>query len=149
MRTSLIAKIAIGFFAVIGLAAVTVGFKHGHHGPRDPAKVQKYVAFHVDDVLDDVDANDKQKAAVQASVAEVVDAAFELRADREIIRDAFLDAWASEDLDPATLDTLVEQKISQLRKVAKVATRELAEIHGTLTPDQRAELAERLEKRRR
>jgi Spy/CpxP family protein refolding chaperone len=59
---------------------------------------------------------------------------------------ALLDAWKSETPDAAKLHALVDQRADEMRKLAHEAVDAGIEVHGILTPDQRAKLTKKIER---
>jgi Spy/CpxP family protein refolding chaperone len=136
------------------LGAVLVGFVVlsgfgggcGHHHPRDPAEVQAAVTAHLDEALDDLDATQAQRDQIHAIKDKLLAKGMALRADHQAVRDEVLAQWKSETPDRAKLHALVDQRIDALRAFAHDAVDAGADVHGILTPDQRAKVTKKIER---
>ncbi len=117
------------------------GFHRGHHDWSE-----EDVRDAVDWWLRGVDASEEQVDAVAGIAAQ---AAADLRALREEhggSREAFREALAAPEVDPAKLEGLRAEGVALLERGSKRVVAALAEIAAQLTPEQRAELLERHER---
>jgi periplasmic protein CpxP/Spy len=130
----------------IGTVTLAAGGCMRHHGPRDPAQVAAMVSKHVEDVLDDVNATPDQRTKILAVKDRMLAAAQAAHTDRKATHDALLAAWKSDAPDAARLHTLVDERMEELRKLAHQAVDAGIEVHGVLTPDQRAQLTKKIER---
>ncbi len=130
----------------IGSVALAAGGCMHHHGPRDPAQVAATISKHVEDVLDDVNATPDQRTKILAVKDRMLAAAQAAHVDRKATHEAFLAAWKSDAPDAASLHTLVDQRMNELRTLAHQAVDAGIEVHGVLTPDQRAQLTKKIER---
>jgi Spy/CpxP family protein refolding chaperone len=135
-----------------GLLLLGTGFATGcHRGPgghhRDPAEVAKFVDERVDDALDDLDAAPAQRERIHAIADRLLADGQRLHGDREAVQAELLAAWKSEAVDRARLHALVDQRIEALRAFAHAAADGAADAHDVLTPEQRAKVAKKLERR--
>jgi Spy/CpxP family protein refolding chaperone len=142
-----------GTLLVLGATATLTGFAggcghHGRHG-RDPAAVAAFVTDRVDDALDDLEATPEQRTRIHAVKERLLAAAQEARAKGGDHRAELLAAWRSETPDAARLHALVDAHLDELRAVAHQAVDGAVEVHGTLTPAQREQLAVKAERRMR
>lgn len=132
----------------VGLVTLTAfrggGFCHGGH--RDPAQLAAAASKHVDDLLDDVDATPDQRTRIHAVADRMIEAAKAVHAGQQGTHDALLEAWKSDAPDAAKLHALVDQRVEEMRKVAHEAVDAGIEVHGILTPDQRAKLTRKIER---
>lgn len=144
----------LGFFAGKSYACEP-GF--GHHGgpqafmsgkPMDVEKMNKFAERGVKHMLDDVKANDEQKAKasaiVKASVEKGAPLADKLRGNHEQMRKLMSAAT----INKAAIETLRAEQIKLADEASKLATQTMQDIAEVLTPEQRAKLAEKMEKRR-
>jgi protein CpxP len=134
----------------VGLVTLTA-FRGGGcfrgHGHRDPAQMTAFVTNRVEDVLDDVDATPDQRAKILAMKDRMLDAAKAVHQDQGATHEALLDAWKSDaQPDAAKLHALVDQRADEMRKLAHEAVDAGIEVHGILTPDQRAKLTKKIER---
>jgi len=118
----------------------------GYH-QRDPAEVTKRVNERVENALDRLDATAAQRTQIQAVVDRLVADGLKLRGDQKAVHAELLAAWKAETVDRARLHALVDERIEALRAFAHEAADGAADVHDVLTPEQRAKVAERFEKR--
>lgn len=137
----------------IGGLLVAAGFATGcHRGPGghhgDPAKLAAFVTERVDDALDDLDATDPQRAKIHAVKDRLLAEAAKARGDREALHAELLATWKADAVDRARLHAIVDERIDALRVFAHAAADGAADAHDVLTPEQRAKVAKKLERRR-
>ena len=143
----------LGFFAGKSYACEP-GF--GHHGgpqafmsgqPLDVEQANKFAERGVKHMLDDVQANDEQKvkatAIVKASVAKGAPLADKLRGNHVQMRKLMSAAT----IDKAAIESLRAEQIKLADEASKLMTQTMEEVAEVLTPEQRAKLAEKMEKR--
>ncbi len=139
-----------GALALLAVGLVTLtAFTGGgcwHRGHRDPAQVAAMVTNHVEDALDDLNATPDQRTKILAVKDRMLAAAQAVHSDQKATHDAFLAAWKSDAPDAAQLHALVDQRADELRKLAHEAVDAGIEVHGILTPDQRAKLTKKIER---
>jgi protein CpxP len=133
--------LAAGFVTLTGFGGC------GHHGhPRDPAQVAAFVTDRVDDVLDDLDATPEQRTRINAVKDRLLAAGQAAHAGRRETHDAVVAEWKAERPDAARLHALVDARADELRQLAHQAVDAGVEVHGILTPEQRAKLTKKLER---
>jgi Spy/CpxP family protein refolding chaperone len=135
--------------AVVPLALVLFAAAGGcrRHPRHDPAKMQKYATWFIDDQLDELDATAAQRQAVQQSKDRLFAAAWALHpAGREAHR-ALLAEWQKETPDVERAKAIIDERLAAFRSVAFQAVDEVAVVHGVLTPAQRAEVTRRVQER--
>jgi periplasmic protein CpxP/Spy len=115
--------LAAGFALLTGF-----GGGCGHHRP-DPARVDRMVAAHLDDALDDLGASDAQRAQV---------------AGQQQARRGLLALWDADRPDAASAYAIIDARIEALRTFAHQAADEAIKLHDTLTPEQRAKVSKRI-----
>jgi Spy/CpxP family protein refolding chaperone len=139
--TALIA-LALG---LVALTAFRGGCgRHGHG--RDPAQVAAFVTDRVDDALDDLDATPEQRTRILAVKDRLLAAGQKARAGHEEARAAVLAEWKAEQPDAARLHALVDARVEEMRSLAHEAVDAGIEVHGVLTPDQRAKVTRKVER---
>jgi Spy/CpxP family protein refolding chaperone len=146
MKKTTLAAIGGALVATAALALTAFGGGRFHHGPHDPAEVAAFVTNRVDDALDDLDATPEQRARVGAVKDRMLAAALAHREAREETRQAFLAEWKAEAPDAARLHALVDQRAAEMTALAHQAVDAAVEVHGTLTPEQRAKVTRRVER---
>jgi len=145
MRTVTLGLAAV---AAVGVAAagVTLGGCHGHgvHGRPDPAAMEKRIASHVKETLDDLHATPAQREKILALEDRLVADGRKAHGEPgQVLREA-LAQWESPAPDVARMHALVDARIDALRALAHEAVDAAAEAHDVLTPAQRAELARKI-----
>ena len=134
---------------LLGAGAVAVaaaGCASHHHGSRDPAQIAAMASKHVEDVLDDVNATPDQRTRILAIKDRLLADVQAAHADRKATHETVLAAWKSDAPDAASLHALVDQRMDAARKLAHQAVDAGIEVHGVLTPDQRAQLTKKIER---
>jgi len=132
-----------------GLAAIAVlaGFRGGcggHSHGRDPAEVAAFVTDRVDDGLDDLDATPEQRQRIHAVKDRLLAEGMKLRGTRGETHREILAQWDSAQPDAARLHALVDARIEEVRAIAHQGVDAAVEVHGVLTPEQRAKVSRKL-----
>ena len=115
---------------------------HGH-GWLTPERVKALLSWHVDDLLDDLDADDAQRAKVQALADKLLASGQALHAEGPAVHAAIVDAWGKDEPDVARLHAIADERVDALRGFAHQAVDASIELHAILTPEQRSALTER------
>ena len=127
--------------AVVVTGALTLtAFRH--HG--DPAR---FVANHVDDMLDDVKATDAQRQQIHAVVDKVVADGKALHASHADTKKQLLAQWQADQPDAAQVHSIVDSRVDSMKRFADEVTDAVLQVHGILTPDQRAVITKKLQRR--
>jgi Spy/CpxP family protein refolding chaperone len=142
-------RILIALAGAAGLIALAGFGRCGHPNPHDPAQVSAFVTDRVDDALDDLNATDAQRQQVHAVANRLLAKGLELRKDGEPVHAEVLAQWQSTTPDRARLHALVDQRIDALRAFAHEAVDAGIEVHGILTPEQRARVEKKVERMHR
>ncbi len=146
-------RMAIGIAAVlaVGLGLVgIVGFRFGGHcRSRDPAHVAAMATEHVNEMLDEVGATPEQRTQILAIKDRLVADGQKLHEGHAATHDELLAQWKSDQPDAARLHALVDQRTEELRAFANEAVDAAIQVHGILTPEQRAKLAKKAERHAR
>jgi periplasmic protein CpxP/Spy len=139
---------------VIGAAAAALALGAGlalAAGPRmmmhrlgGPAR-SRMVSWFVSGTLDDLKATDAQRAKVLAVKDRLLAQAEKLREGHEAAHAELSTQWSSDKVDTAMLHALVDARVDELRGVLHQAVDGLAEVHDTLTPEQRRQLVSMIE----
>lgn len=130
----------IGFGAIFGIGgganrADAGGFGHGFAGR------------HIDRVLDRIGASDEQSAEIrkifERARAELMPEGYGLRQDRRELTSLL----AASTVDPSVIEKLRSERLGALEAASKKAVSSLIEAAQVLTPEQRTELAARMDRR--
>jgi periplasmic protein CpxP/Spy len=130
--------LAAGFALLTGF-----GGGCGHHRP-DPARVDRMVAAHLDDALDDLGASDAQRAQVREIKDRLLAEGRALAAGQQQARRGLLALWDADRPDAASAYAIIDARIEALRTFAHQAADEAIKLHDTLTPEQRAKVSKRI-----
>ena len=144
-RIGLVAFLALGVFA-LGAA----GFAR-HGGPcgamgANPTEKAAFVAGHL---ADRADATVAQEEAIEAELLSLFTDLDGLKAEKEVFRADLKVALTAKTVDAERLQELRAQALSRVDAVSEQATDSLAVIANVLTPEQRADLADDLERMHR
>jgi len=145
-----VAVAALGFLT-LAANAQPGGPHYGgpHHGGRgmmmDSPEGMGRMA---DRILDSVSASDAQRAQVKQIMQA---AATDLRAQREAgrgLREQTMQLFTQPTVDAATAESLRQQMLAQHDQASRRMMQAMLEVSKVLTPEQRAQLAERTKQRR-
>ncbi len=129
--------------AILAVGTLTLtAFRH--HG--DHANFDQFVTHRVDDMLDDVKATDAQRQQITAIKDKLVADGKALHAAHADVRKELLAQWQSDQPDAARVHSLVDGRADAMKKFADEAADALLQVHGILTPDQRAQLTKKLQR---
>ncbi len=140
MKKILSTALVLAILAV-GTLALTAFRHHGDH-----ANFDRFVTHRVDDMLDDVKATDAQRQQITAIKDKLVADGKALHAAHADVRKELLAQWQSDQPDAARVHSLVDGRADAMKKFADEAADALLQVHGILTPDQRAQLTKKLQR---
>jgi Spy/CpxP family protein refolding chaperone len=137
--------LTVGSLAVVLAAGLAiVGLEGcGHHRP-DPARAERMINHRVEDGLDDLKATPEQRQKVLAVKDHLLARWKALRGDHQATMQEALSLWEAPGFDRARALAMVDAHLDAMRTLAHEAVDAAAEVHDTLTPEQRAQLARRL-----
>jgi periplasmic protein CpxP/Spy len=142
-------KILVTTLALMGLAAGALGLTAFRgHGPGhgDPAHMEKFINNRLADMLDDLHATDAQRQQITAIKDKLVADHKALRASHADTKKELLAQWQADKPDAAKVHAIVSEKASGMTGFANEVADALVQVHGILTPDQRAQLTKKLER---
>jgi periplasmic protein CpxP/Spy len=129
----------------VALGALALGCGGPHHrGQMDPARMDHNITDHIEDYLDDAKASDAQRTKILAVKNRLLPEGVALATAHQKLRLEIAQQLASDRPDTARLHTLVDQQIEAARAFAHKSVDGVVEVHGTLTPEQRAPLTKKL-----
>ena len=118
-------------------------------GPEDAASEQKLMqerqkklSKRLDRVLDRINATQQQRRKVHQIKANLINQAQPLRKQRRAAAKQALTEWNKATPDRRELHRTVDRNLEMVRAFAHVAVDRAIEVHGTLTPQQRAQVVE-------
>lgn len=138
--------VALGAVLLAGGFLTLTAFRHGPGGcgPRDPARMERFIGNRLDDLLDDLQATPEQRQRIGAVKDRLLARARELRAGAPADHQALLAQWESPNPDLSRVHALIDQRGDGMKAFAHEAADALAEVHAVLTPEQRAQLAKKI-----
>lgn len=125
--------IGVGVAMVIGLLSwgAHAHRSHGHH--------------RIDWIAKRLKLDDQQKVKLEAVHEAMQQAREEFRDERAGLLDEVTAQIKSDQLDQAKVLQLVEQRLTRMNQAAPQIIAKVAELHATLTPEQKAEVIEHLD----
>ncbi|MBZ4421796.1 Spy/CpxP family protein refolding chaperone [Myxococcus sp. RHSTA-1-4] len=135
-------KLAIAGSAVLAVLLLSgFAFRGGHGWGRDPERIRQMITWRLNDKLEDLDATDAQRQSINAVKDRLFDEGSQLMQEQHAARAEAFTQLASDTPDAQKLHALVDARIDAMRAFAHKLTDAALEVHGTLTPEQRKELA--------
>jgi Spy/CpxP family protein refolding chaperone len=143
-----IAKVSMAATAVVAGLVLLTGFRGGcgGHG-HDPARIERAVAAHLEDALDDLKATGPQRAEVVALKDRLLKDGQALAAGQREAKRELLAQWDAEKPDAGKVHALVDARVDALRAFAHEAADAALQLHGILTPEQRAQVSRKIHRR--
>lgn len=141
-------KLAVAGSAILAVVLLS-GFAHGggHGWGRDPERIKQMITWRLNDKLEDLDASDAQVKSINAVKDRLFNEGVGLMEEQRAARAEAFAQLASDTPDAQQLHALVDARIDAMRAFAHKLTDAALEVHGTLTPEQRKELAQEFRKR--
>jgi Spy/CpxP family protein refolding chaperone len=146
MKKRTLATLVAGAAGLVLLSGFAGGC--GHH-PRTADEISAAVTSHVDDALDDLKATDAQRQQIHAIKDRLLAEGLALRQAGEPVHQEVLAQWNSANPDRARLHALVDERIDALRAFAHDAVDAGVDVHDVLTPEQRAQVTQKVERMHR
>jgi Spy/CpxP family protein refolding chaperone len=139
--------VAVGVLSIGGGYLVLTGFHGGGcgrgHG-RDPARMERMITSHVEDTLDDLGATPEQRTRILAIKDRLVARGKALHQGQSGLRQEIVAQWDSASPDTARIDAIIDERADAMKGFAHDVAGALAEVHGVLTPEQRAKLSKKI-----
>jgi Spy/CpxP family protein refolding chaperone len=139
-------KALLSAAALLTATVALAGLSGCHHRRPDPESLDRRVTHHVEETLDDLKATPEQRQKVLAVKDRLLARGQALRGDHQAVVKEALSLWEASSFDRSRALALVDARIDALRAMAHEAVDAAGEVHDTLTPEQRAQLAARLRK---
>jgi Spy/CpxP family protein refolding chaperone len=130
-----------------GTLVAACGARHASHRARTPEKIEEHVSKRVEHVLDDIDATDQQRAKVNQVTERVFSQFRSAHQGSKKTRSVALAEWRAGQPNAKALHDLVEQRSDEYEKTMHALVDAMIEVHGTLSPKQREEIAVMVEER--
>jgi periplasmic protein CpxP/Spy len=139
-------KILLSTLAVLGLATAALGltaFRHGGHG--DPARMQQFIDNRLASMLDEIKATDAQRQQITAIKDKLVADHKALRASHADVKQELLAQWQADRPDAAKVHAIVDDRANGMKSFADEVADAILQVHDILTPDQRAQVAAKVQ----
>jgi Spy/CpxP family protein refolding chaperone len=128
--------IVVGVAMVVGLLSWGA-YAHRSHGHDRMDRIAKRLNL-----------DEQQKVKLEAIHEAIRQARQESRDERVALLDEVAAQIKSDQLDQAKVLQLVEQRLARMNQAAPQIIAKVAELHATLTPEQKAKVIEHLERRK-
>lgn len=119
-----------------------------HRGERDIEDVKDHASHAVEHVLERVDATDDQVERIQAIVADGLDELAAAHGPKQDRHAELKEILTAETIDRDAMEAIRRRHLAKADEMTLIASNRLGEILEILTPEQRVQLADRLEKHR-
>jgi Spy/CpxP family protein refolding chaperone len=142
--------VAVGVLSIGAGYLVLTGFRGGgcgFHGHADPARMERMITNHLEDTLDDLAATPEQRTRILAIKDRLVARGKALHLGQPGAHQELVAQWDAESPDMAKVDALIDERAEAMKAFAHDVAGALAEVHGVLTPEQRAKLSKRIHRR--
>lgn len=142
----------LGFLTILVLGVFALprafGWGGGHHCRGDAAWTSEGVREHMsvmsDRALDAVDANDQQYAQIEAILDEAAPRVAGNHEEARALKQRFRETLVKDPTDRAALESVRAEAIALADRASREALDDLSEAAAVLTPEQRAQLADKL-----
>lgn len=134
-------KIAIAASAVLAVVLLS-GFRGGGWGwNKDPERIKQMITWRLNDKLDDLQATDAQKQAVNGVKDRLFEQGKLMAQEHQAVRVEVLTQLEGDYPDAQKLHGIVDSRIDAVRAFAHQVVDAALEVHKVLTPEQRKELS--------
>jgi Spy/CpxP family protein refolding chaperone len=137
----IVSTLAVLAVVATGALALTA-FRHHH----DPAQFQQHVSARIDQLLDDVHATDAQRQQIVALRDKLLADAKALHASNADTHQQLLAQWQADQPDATKVHALVDGRAAAMKGFADEVADAMIQVHGILTPDQRATVTQKLQR---
>ncbi|MEW6434490.1 MAG: Spy/CpxP family protein refolding chaperone [Myxococcota bacterium] len=131
--------------SVVGMA-LAMGASGCGRGADRLERASQQISWKVADAMEDLDATPQQTERAQALAQGLVADAKPVVKQGLEAREALVDEWKSARPDAAKVHALVDAQVDAVRGLVHRAADAAIELHGLLTPAQRDEVTQRLER---
>lgn len=145
MNKALKCGLFLGLALAVGAGAFAGCRGHGF-GKPDPERMYKMLSWHVDDVLDDLKVDQSQRDKIKVIKDRLWNEWRAMHDKSKSHKQDLLTQWRSANPDPAVLRAHVDGHAEQMRTMGQKLADAVLEIHGILTPEQRTQVADLVEK---
>lgn len=147
--------VVLGVAAVVSVPVMAGGYGHGGHhgmmmgGPGGFMGSPQHVERMVDRMLRDVNATEQQRSQIrQIALAAATDLQGQREAGRQL-HQQMRSLFTQPNVDAAAVEQLRQQSMAQADARSQRMTQAMVDIARVLTPEQRAQIGERMAERQR
>ena len=115
-------------------------------GPLDPAAVDQHIDRALKHLYVEIDATEGQKQKLEPIVKQAVKDLLPLRDKAHATRKQAMDLLAADTIDRGAIEALRAEKLQLADQASKRFTQAIADVAEVLTPAQRKQIAERMER---
>ena len=137
-RKLVVTLIAVG--AVASVAAVACG-GGGHPSPK---MMQRMLLGQVDDLADDIDATDAQRAVFESTAQAIFDDALAMKKDHEKDKKEMIAVLSAPSVDREAVKTNIQEKLDRLEAFLLHSADQVIDAYETLDDGQRQILIDKL-----
>ncbi len=148
-RGWIIAAAVVGALVIVGAGKALVYAKGGWDGHMSPEEMADRIELGVKYALKETGATDEQRTRVTAILQATAADVHALAQEHKGFHKQLHEILAAETVDRARLEAVRAEGVSVADQATKRLAQGVADAADVLTPEQRAQLAERLHKRRR
>jgi periplasmic protein CpxP/Spy len=154
-KRAAIATLIGGIAAGIGFKAFAQEGACGWHrsgfaaGPLDPAEVEAHLDRMLKHLYVEIDATDEQKQQLDPIVKQAAKDLLPLRDKARTARKRAVELLTADTIDRAAVEGLRAEQLQLAEQASRRLTQALADVAEVLTPAQRRQIAERMERRGR
>jgi Spy/CpxP family protein refolding chaperone len=151
-KRAAIATLIAGVAAAIGLKAYAQEGGCGWHrcgtasGPLDPAAIDQHLDRALKHLYVEIDATEEQKQKLEPIVKQAVKDLLPLRDKARSARKQAVELLTADAIDRNAVEALRAEQIRLAEQASRRLTQALADVADVLTPAQRTQIAERLER---
>lgn len=136
--------LTIALLAAIPLVAVGSGVAYAHWGKdRHVERAQKFIKWRVNDVLEEIEASERQTEEVNRVVDGLIRDAVPMIEEHRRARGEFKEMFFG-GAEPDVVHAAIDERMAKFSELAHKAADAALEVRGTLTPEQLDELKELL-----
>lgn len=136
--------LSVGALALVSLAGFAGGGSGWCHKEKSPEQIQQLTTRFAERAFDDLEATPEQRKQLLSLKDALVTEGLSMRTEHKAAKDEALKLWESPKPDAQAVHAMVDERIERMRAFAHEAADKLIEAHQILTPEQRAQVAEKV-----
>jgi periplasmic protein CpxP/Spy len=130
----------------VGIAASAVGCgRHHFMGNHDSERIEKMVMWKVDDVLDDLDAADTQRAEIEGIAREILADGFKLKEGHGKHKGEMMAKFRAGTYDRVEMNAKLDEHFEMAQAFIKRSMNRILDAYETLDESQRNEILDRMQ----